>query len=317
MKNLRTNKLAQGGFSLGEMVVAAGVLVLLGLVFFQVLNSGIVLYAKNTAVNVAHEEAREGIARLTRDIHASVSVPQLRDTSFNVVSSAPAGGVPPTAAGVSFQNVVSGPNFVWKDPGSDTLIMIKDNGTKPTAGMHILIPFWNVEDDITKVAAAGTANHTNVFLATGADQIVAKKAPLFQGTSYAITYYTNRAMYLVKNGTYIADSQGPWILSGGNYIAYTSGTMQRYRYENGELHYYVQTYTGGALTWQDTAVVAKYISSPKPFYVPLNSGGSADTKFVGVKLTARDPKSSNRGYLATASLLDTQIDFRSRIALYQ
>jgi hypothetical protein len=36
-----------------------------------------------------------------------------------------------------------------------------------------------------------------------------------------------------------------------------------------------------------------------------------------VKLSARDPSSSNRGYLATASLLDTQIDYRSRITLYQ
>jgi hypothetical protein len=195
--------------------------------------------------------------------------------------------------------------------------MIKDGTVKPAAGMHILIPFWNIEDDITKVSAAGTTNHSNVFLATGADTTVAQKAPVFGGTSYAITYYTYRVAYLVKNGTYIADSQGPWILSGGNYVAYTSGAMQRYRYENGELHYYRQVYTGGALVWQDTAVVAKYISSPQPFYVPLNSGGSPDTKYVGVRLTARDPKSSNRGYLATASLLDTQIDFRSRIALYQ
>jgi hypothetical protein len=97
--------------------------------------------------------------------------------------------------------------------------------------------------------------------------------------------------------------------------------------------------------WKDTAIVARNISSPMPFYVPLvadpagtwyqstssylsytnsssNSTGqtfnsSANTKYVGVKLTARDPKSSNRGYLATASLLNTQIDYRSQIADYQ
>jgi hypothetical protein len=124
-------------------------------------------------------------------------------------------------------------------------------------------------------------------------------------------------MYVVKNGSYIADSQGPWILSGGNYVAYTSGTMQRYRFENGELHQYRQRYNGTAFYWQDIATVAKYISSPKPFYIPLNSSGSVDSKYVGVKLTTRDPKSSNRGYLASASLLDTQIDYRSRICLYQ
>lgn len=93
--------------------------------------------------------------------------------------------------------------------------------------------------------------------------------------------------------------------------------MQRYRYENGELHLYRQDYNGSAVYWKDTATVARYISSPQPFYIPLNSGGSPNTKYVGVKLTARDPKSSNRGYLASASLLDTQVDYRSRICLSQ
>jgi len=332
------------GTTLAELMIALAVLGLLGLVFFQVLNSGMILYAKNTAVNVAHEEAREGIIRLTRDIHAAVSVPQLRDNGLTVVSSTPVSGVPPTSAGGSFQNVVSGPNYIWKDPGADDLIMIKDGIKKPAAGMHILIPFWNVEDDIVRAAASGTTGHTNVFLANGADTTVAGKAPAFGGTSYAITYYTNRVTYVVKKGSYIPDANGPYTLtaaaytsgimdrfslSSGSYVYsatgasvltvtdYTSGGAQRYRFENGELHLYTQTYSGGALLWQDSATLAKYISSAKPFYVPLNTAGSPDTKYVGVRLSARDPKSSNRGYLATASLLDTQIDYRSRIALYQ
>jgi hypothetical protein len=98
---------------------------------------------------------------------------------------------------------------------------------------------------------------------------------------------------------------------------YTSGVAQRYRFEDGELHMYKQGYSGGSVYWMDVAAVARYISSPTPFYVPLNSAGSPNTKYVGVKLTARDPKSSNRGYLATASLLDTQIDYRSRITISQ
>src|SRR3954464_12080468 len=76
---------AEQAFTLAETGVAVGVAALLGLVFFQVLQSGLTLSAKNAAVNTAHEEARDGIQRLTRDLHASVSVPQLRDTSFNVV----------------------------------------------------------------------------------------------------------------------------------------------------------------------------------------------------------------------------------------
>ena len=323
------------GFTVAEMAIALAVLCMLGLVFFQVLNSGMILYAKNTAVNAAHEEAREGIGRLTRDIHAAVSVPQLRNSthdatytvsgSYSVVSSAPVGGVAPTAAGVSFQNVTPGsPDYVWKDPNNSSLIMIKDNPSPPTAGMRLLVPFWGIEDDIQKVSSAGTSGHTNVFLSSGAEATIAGKAPQYQGSAYAITYYTERALYVVEGGTYIADSQGPWINSGGQYVAYTSGSMQRYRYENGNLNFYKQRYSSNgnangsaAFVWQYISTVARYISSPQPFYVPLNSGGTPDTKYVGVKLTARDPSSSNRGYLATASLLDTQIDYRSRIALYQ
>ena len=54
-------KNSQGGFTAAEMVVSTMVMAILGIVFLNVLNSGMILYAKNTAVNSAHEEAREGI----------------------------------------------------------------------------------------------------------------------------------------------------------------------------------------------------------------------------------------------------------------
>ena len=310
-----SSRSSRHAFTLAEMIVAVAVFSLLGIVFFDVLNSGMVLFAKNTAVNAAHEEARQGINRLTRDIHAAVSVPQLRNNAFAVVDSAPVAGEPPMAAGVSFQNVASGPNYVWKDPGNLDLIMIADGFPKPVAGMVLVVPFYGMEEVITKVAASGSSGHTNVFIK--ADEVTPNiDAPPYGGT-YCITYYMDRTMYLVQNGTYMPDPQGPWISSGGDYVPYTSGTMQRYRYENGELHMYKQRYSGGVAFWEDKAVVARYLSSPKPFYVPLNAQGGPKTKYIGVKLSARDPKSSNRGYLATASLLDTQIDYRSRIALYQ
>jgi hypothetical protein len=342
MKLIPKTKSSEAGFSVGEMGVAVGVLGLLGLVFFQVLQSGLILSAKNTAVNAAHEEARQGILRLTRDIHASISVPQLRDNGFTVVSSDPVSGVPPMAAAVSFQNVSSGPNFVWKDPGNPALIMVKDNPNKPTEGQRIIIPFFGMEEDITKVSASGSANHSNIFIK--ADQSTPNITAPVYGASYCITYYTDRAMYVVRKGSYIPDSQGPFTLTTAAYSSgnkdrytlsgtiyrpsdtgalivtpalYTSGSAQRYRFEDGELHLYKQRYSGSSVYWQYIATVARYISSPMPFYVPLNSGGSPNTKYVGVKLTARDPKSSNRGFLATASLLDTQIDYRSRITIAQ
>ena len=98
--------------------------------------------------------------------------------------------------------------------------------------------------------------------------------------------------------------------------------MQRYRYENGQLNLYRQRYSSpsgnsGNFYWSYVTTVARYISSAQPFYIPLNTGGTSDTRYVGVKLSARDRSTSNRGYAATAALLDTQIDYRSRICLYQ
>lgn len=317
----------QRAFTVAEMGIAVGVIGLLGLVFFQVLQSGLTLSAKNTAVNVAHEEAREGVQKLTRDIHASVSVPQLRDTSFNVVDStlspsASPGATPPTAAGVSFQNIVPGsPDYVWQDPGNPNLIMIKDNGGQPIPGMHLIIPAWGIEDDIAKVTAGGASGHSNVFTVHALEANL-KNTKAFGGTSYAITYYVNRAMYCVQNGTYVADSKGDFNLVSGQYVQVTPGTGQ-YHFQNGELHYYQQRSTStnpsvaGTLYWKDTAIVARFLSNPKPFSVPLNRYGGPDNKYIKVQLSARDPKSTNQGYLATTSLLDTRIDYRSRLTVFQ
>jgi len=309
------------------MGVAIGVLGLLGLVFFQVLQSGLTLAAKNTAVNAAHEEARQGMLRLTRDIHASISVPQLRDTSFAVVSSTPSpsaspGATPPTAAGISFQNIAYGPNYVFQDPGNANMIMIQDGAFSPTPGMRLIVPFWGIEDDINKVTGATVSGHSNIFTVHAQEDILKAKAPAYAGATYAITYYTYRVMYLVKNGNYVADPAGDFTLSSGVYNPVTPGTGQ-YHYENGELHYYRQVSTSsnpsiaGTMTWQDVAVVARYLSSPKPFSVPLNRYGGPDNRYLKVQVSARDPKSTNRGYVATSSLLNSQIDYRSRLTSYQ
>ena len=326
MKTINNRFRSNDAFTFAEMSVAVSVMGLLGLVFFQVLQSGMILSAKNTAVNAAHEEARQGMLRLTRDIHASISVPQLRDGNFAVISSTPSpsaspGATPPTAAAISFQNISSGPNWIWNDPGgTNGMIMIKDGiAGPPVPGMHLIIPAWGIEDDITAVTGSpSTQGHSNVTTVHGYETGV-KRSPQYQGAYYAITYYTNRSMYAVKNGNYVADSKGDFnSLGGGLYVQVSPGTGS-YHYENGELHYYVQAYNSSthSFYWQDKATVARYLSSPQPFSIPLNQFGGSDNRYVQVAISVRDPKTSNRGYLATSTLLNTKIDYRSRLTIYQ
>jgi hypothetical protein len=316
------------------MMVAIGVLGLLGLVFFTVLRSGLLLYSKNTAINIAHEEARQGINRMTRDIHAAVSMPQLRylDTTTSPVSlptpspsPTPISGVAvgPMYSAVSFQNVANGPNYIWKDPNNPSFIMIHDNYTV-TDGQHLLIPFWGAlfEQDIVRHAALGNTNHSNIWLANGSDTNI---NPRLQGGAYAVTYYTERVAYVVMNGTYYSDNNGSYTTAGAwsshssNYVWAPPGTPNGhlFSYKGGELHLLKQRYNGTTFYWQDITTVARNLTSATPFYTPLNSGGGFNTKYVGVKLTATDPKSTNRGFLAVNTLLDTAIDYRTAIALTQ
>jgi hypothetical protein len=322
------------GYTVAEMVIAGAVFVLLGLVFFRVLQSGLLLFAKNTAVNVAHEEARGGVNRMVRDIHAAVSVPELRNLDITTSpislptpnpSPTPVSGnaTAPMFAAVSFQNVAGGPNYIWKDPGNPSLIMIKDN-YNVTAGQHLLIPFWGAlfEQDITKATAGGAASHSNIFLSNGYDTNI---NPRLQGGAYAITYYTDRTAYVVMNGTFTADVNGLYTTAGAwnshspNYVWAPVGTPNGhlFSYSGGELHIFKQRYSGSSFYWQDIAVVARNLTTAMPFYTPLNSGGGFNTKYVGIQVTTNDPKSSNRNFAATNMIINTTVDYRTALALTQ
>jgi hypothetical protein len=288
------------GFTIAEMVIAGAVLVLLGLVFFRVLQSGLLLFAKNTAVNIAHEEARGGVNRLVRDIHAAVSVPELRnlDSTTSPItlptpnpSPTPIAGnaTAPMFAAVSFQNVSNG-------------------------------PFWGAlfEQDITKQTASGSSNHSNIFLSNGADTNI---NPRLQGGAYAITYYTDRVAYAVMNGTYTKDTTGLYTEGSKNntYVWAPPGTPpgHLYRCDGSELHFLKQRYSGSSFYWQDVAVVARNLTTAMPFYTPLNSGGGFNTKYVGIQITTNDPKSSNRNFAATNMIINTTVDYRTALALTQ
>src|ERR1044071_5618992 len=118
---------ADTAFTLPELMVTMGILGLVGLMVFLVLNSGMTLYAKNTAVNSAHQQARAGVDQMLANLHSSVSIPQLVDAN-----------------------------------ATDTSIVLYCPGYAPGANSRLNIPSHSIEYDITSSAVVGVTRQFNL-----------------------------------------------------------------------------------------------------------------------------------------------------------
>ena len=288
-------KKSKAGYTLVEVMVAAGAAVVVGVIATFSMLAAFNLYAKITANNLAHDESRIAVNRLVSDIHKSVSTPQLYDAS----ASATGGLVTVSSANtkascIAFQNVPDqgGPWEVKNDPGNSELIMIDTNGWDPQPGMRLIIPMYNIEDDIIKVTANG--NHKNVWMTNGEERI-----PKTKNGTYVITYFTSRIYYAVQDGELRIYTSGIDPTGGTNY--------------NGVI---TPSVSGGKLVFKNDdgsdaryAVVARYITTAQPFSVP----NYPDTRYVGVNLTTSDTHYSNRGYVAVNTLVAGSIPYRAKI----
>ena len=92
-----------------EIMVTLGVVGITSGIMWYVLYTGMILFAKNSAINMAHQEARLAMMHMEQQIHAAVSVPYL----FTTVAQPPVGltgtGVDGPAAGICFQLWDAGP----------------------------------------------------------------------------------------------------------------------------------------------------------------------------------------------------------------
>ena len=275
MKILRYKNLRQTAFTLIEIMVSTGIVTIAGTGIFLALQSGLNLFAKNTSVNIAHQQLLKAVQRITRDAHAAVDVPELLDASFTVVAAGP-------AAGVSFQ-------IPWQKPfkmttggaGGTAKITIDTNSAgatpspRPSAGQRAYLPGNdNTEDDIKLVAANGT------------------------NSAYSdITFQNNLWKNISPNsGSYIR----PVVIV--DKIAYVVNT-------SGELHFYTRTYSGGAFSWLDRGVRARYITSLVPFNLVNN-------RTVTGNFSVGDPAYNNRGFKATNMSLTFQAPYRTKVAIF-
>jgi hypothetical protein len=144
-------KRARRAFTLVEVAMTTALASLTGYAGYSVLHIGLMLFAKNSAINVSHQQARRALLRMENDFHSSTSQVQLTDSS----------GVPlPTStgpeAGISFQVSIGGPFLVTANSakGANT-VRVNFGGKVPVAQQRLIIPLHRIEADIVSVSGSG------------------------------------------------------------------------------------------------------------------------------------------------------------------
>jgi Prokaryotic N-terminal methylation motif len=145
----------RAAFTLVELMVATTLIVLVGGIAYTILRTGLILFATNTSMNVAHQQARMAMIQMEKELHLAVSTTQLVDEDNNPV----AGNGP--AAGISFLVFAGGPFEVTAkaNSGQNQVTMNLTDGFQARAGERLVIASHSIEIDIAN-NTAGTGNQT-------------------------------------------------------------------------------------------------------------------------------------------------------------
>lgn len=190
------------GATLIELLVASTMGMIMGGIALRLLIAGLVLFAKNTAVNMAHQRARVAVVQMERNLHASVSLPQLCDANRNAVT----GNGP--AAGISFQLFAGGPFVVTAgaNPGQYT-VQLGLGTFVPKAGQRLVIPTHHVEIDLAQSSpGSGNRNVTLVSPLPREIQIQLDNGGTLQSVN-VIGFITERMTY-VASGSELRQYRG-------------------------------------------------------------------------------------------------------------
>lgn len=197
MKASQTKIAGQRAVALIELMVSTMIVGLTGSIVFYILNTGIVLFAKNTAINMAHQQARVAVLTMEQDLHSAISIPQLVDASRNSVD----GNGP--AAGISFQLYAKGPLKVVSNANAgQNQVNVRVSGYTPSVGQRLCIPTHQIEYDITAVGSGGTDR----VLTLASNLPVDVKTVLYDSATNTnvnvnvVCFITDRIYYVVKNG---------------------------------------------------------------------------------------------------------------------
>jgi hypothetical protein len=193
--SLRTKR--QVAATLLELSIAMSLIGAVGLAIYSMLNVGMILGAKNSAVNTAHQQARVAMLQLVQDIHSAVSLPALTDDNSVPIPS-PTPGT--KAAGISFQLWAGGPYKICADAAATaTVVQIQllPADVVPQVGERLIVKSHEIELDITGVSAAGGSKYNLTLASPLGVAIEGTESP----TYYNIPcFISDRCSYVVKNG---------------------------------------------------------------------------------------------------------------------
>src|ERR1700737_4420454 len=287
---------ATRGFTLVELMFTTLLIVVLGLIIYSLLNTCIVLGAKNTAVNTAHQQARIAMLEMLQNLHSSVSLPALADASGTPYPSP----VPASAEGIAFQQWRSGPHKIL--PGGsgpsgdytthDTTIHIKLTGASlPFVGERLIIPTHQIEGDVT--AVSGNANNLSVTM----DNFL---VPLGTAGSYQVPGggWAIHALPIAISGT--GSALGDIVCFITDRCAYTVAN--------------------NALNWrkQGVRVIVNDITNNTPFSTPPTPAGAPYNRVVAATdLSTADLQYNNRGFKSANILLNGQVPMKAQLTHYQ
>jgi prepilin-type N-terminal cleavage/methylation domain-containing protein len=276
------------GFTLIETIMAMASVGVVGLSIFYTLYYGMLLYTKNTAMNVSHQEARLALLQLQTDIHQAVSPISLTDSNGNMVSGTSA------SAGVEFQVLLTSTEYCQVHgtvlPTASSVTVAMPSGyPSPYAGTRLIIPAFEAEADVTAVSVSGSLATCTL----GAS--LAMSGTITGSTTNTPCFFTQRVYYYVSGPPNVNGVTPPLTM---NYIGLGRTT----------------TYSVGS----------EDLTCRAPFSIPSVSGSSGAPNYHAVTitgLTAEDPQATNLNsifHFSTSSImLSGQVPIYSTITTYQ
>ncbi|MGA3169442.1 MAG: hypothetical protein ABSE62_00360 [Chthoniobacteraceae bacterium] len=283
-------------FTLIECVMAMISVGAVGLAILYTLFSGFLLFTKNTAMNVSHEEARVALIQLQQDLHTAVSLPELTDSACNIYTSGTFQG---PAAGVEFQVLVDNNQYCAIAAnvtlGSSTVTVGLPSGyPTPNTAMRLIVPAYTLESNLSAVSVSGTVATCTLSGTTCPNNINVTG-------NNVVAFFTQRVYYWVTTDpnlpNMITDRQGD-----------TSPALQlNYQGVNRN-----KTYVMAASGIEDT----------QPFSIPnTNTGAPQYNNVVAVGLSAVDVGTTalitRFGFNTSSIMLSGSIPAYSQLTFYQ